>query len=200
MTDRRSWRLNIAVGVLLAVGLLLAVAVFSHDPADLDEGVYPLHHTPHNLLGLPGAMAARSLIEDFGAAVYVFLAAWLALVLPLFLRQGWRNSVSRLLGWLLLTPSAAVLADHFGGNWPGGPPAGQGGALGGMVVALADGALRYTSAIRLARNMSVYWAGLECRFHHTPPAAFRPLECEEGVSVPLGCGRFIESATGSSAF
>jgi S-DNA-T family DNA segregation ATPase FtsK/SpoIIIE len=130
MTDRRSWRLNSAAGVLLILGLLLALAVVGHDAADLNEGVYPLHHTPHNFLGLPGAMAARALVEGLGAAVYVFLAAWLALVLPLFLRQGWRNSVLRLLGWLLLTPCAAVLVDRFGGNWPGGPPAGQGGALG----------------------------------------------------------------------
>ncbi len=130
MTDRRSWRFNIAAGVLLAVGLLLALAVISHDPADLNEGVYPLHHMPHNFLGLPGAMAARALVEGLGAAVYVFLVAWVALVLPLLLGQDWRNSISRLVGWLLLTPSAAVLADRFGGNWHGGPPTGQGGALG----------------------------------------------------------------------
>ena len=53
MMDRRSWRVNVAACVLLVVGLLLALAVFSHDPADLAEGVYPLHPTPHNLLGLP---------------------------------------------------------------------------------------------------------------------------------------------------
>jgi DNA segregation ATPase FtsK/SpoIIIE, S-DNA-T family len=130
MTDRRSWRLNSVAGVLLLLGLLLALAVVGHDPADLNEGVYPLHHTPHNLLGLPGAMAARALVEGLGAAVYVFLAAWLALIMPLFLRQVWRDSVWRLVGWLLTTPCAAVLADRFGANWQGGPPAGQGGSLG----------------------------------------------------------------------
>jgi DNA segregation ATPase FtsK/SpoIIIE, S-DNA-T family len=130
MSDRRSWRLNVAAGVLLVLGLVLAAAVFSHDPADLDEGVYPLHHTPHNLLGLPGAMAARALVGDLGAAAYVFLAAWFVLVLPLFWRRGWWTCRLRLPGWLLLTPCAAILFDRFGGDWPGGPPAGQGGALG----------------------------------------------------------------------
>ena len=129
MSDRRSWRINVAASILLVVGLLAALAVCSHDPADLAEGVYPLHHTPHNLLGFPGALAARSLVDGLGTAVYVFLAAWLALAAPLFLRQGWRTSVLHLLGWSLLTPTAAVLADRFGAPWPGGPPAGQGGAL-----------------------------------------------------------------------
>jgi S-DNA-T family DNA segregation ATPase FtsK/SpoIIIE len=130
MTDRRSWRLNVAAGVLFAIGLLLAVAVFSHDPADLDEGVYPLHPMPHNLLGLPGAMAARALVGGLGKAAYVFLAAWIVLASPLFLRRGWRTWRLRLPGWLLLTPCAAVLCDRFGADWPSGPPAGQGGALG----------------------------------------------------------------------
>ena len=75
-------------------------------------------------------MAARSLVDGLGTAVYVFLAAWLALALPLFWRQGWRTSVLHLLGWSLLTPTAAFLADRFGAAWPHGPAAGQGGALG----------------------------------------------------------------------
>ena len=130
MSDRRTWRINIAASVLLVVGFLLAAAVFSHDPADLDEGVYPLHHTPHNFLGLPGAMAARALVGGLGAASYVFLAAWLALVLPLFWGRGWRIYPLRLPGWLVLIPCAAILCDRFGAEWSGGPPAGAGGALG----------------------------------------------------------------------
>ena len=130
MSDRRSWRLDAAAGVLLLLGLLLALAVVRHDPADLDEGVYPLHPTPHNLLGLPGAWVARALVGGLGAAVYFFLATWFVLVLLLFLRRGWLAWGLRLLGWLLLTPCAAVLADRFGGDWPGSPPAGPGGAVG----------------------------------------------------------------------
>ena len=130
MSDRRSWRLDAAAGVLLVVGLLLALAVFSHDPADLDEGLYPLNPFPHNLLAYPGAWVARALVGGLGAAVYVFLANWFVLVLLLFLRRGWLTWGMRLTGWLLLTPCAAVLADRVGGGWPGSPPAGPGGALG----------------------------------------------------------------------
>src|SRR4051812_17827405 len=34
MAARRAWRLDLAAVVLFAAGLLVAVAVFSHDPAD----------------------------------------------------------------------------------------------------------------------------------------------------------------------
>ena len=133
MSDRRSWRLDAAAGALLlvvkwpAAGSRRCSAI---DPADLDEGVYPLHPAPHNLLAVPGAWAARSLVGGLGAAAYVFLATWFVLVLLLFVRRGWLTWGMRLLGWLLLTPCAAVLADRFGGDWRGSPPAGPGGALG----------------------------------------------------------------------
>ncbi len=130
MTDFRAWRINIAAAAFFVVGVLLALAVICHDPADLDEGVYPLHQTPHNLLGLPGAMAARALAGGLGTAAYVFLAAWLAMTPPLFFRQSLRTSAAQLLGWFMLILGAAVLADRYGGDWPGGSPAGQGGALG----------------------------------------------------------------------
>ena len=118
MSDRRSWRLDAAAGALLLLGLLLTLAVVGHDPADLDEGVYPLHHTPHNFLGLPGAWVARALVMALGYAAYFFLATWFVLVLLLFLRRGWLTWARRLAGWLLLTPCAAVLADRLGGDWP----------------------------------------------------------------------------------
>ncbi|HVS34074.1 MAG TPA: DNA translocase FtsK 4TM domain-containing protein [Gemmataceae bacterium] len=130
MSDRRSWRLDAAAGVLLLLGLLLTLAVIGHDPADLDEGVYPLHPTPHNFLGLPGAWVARALVVGLGHAAYFFLGTWFVLVLLLLLRRGWLAWGMRLVGWLLLTPCAAILADRYGGDWPGCPPAGPGGAVG----------------------------------------------------------------------
>ena len=155
MSDRRSWRLDVAAGVLLVVGLLLALAVFSHDPADLDEGLYPLNPIPHNLLAYPGAWVARALVGGLGAAVYVFLANWFVLVLLLFLRRGWLTWGMRLTGWLLLTPCAAVLADRFGGDWPGSPPAGPGGA-GRLAEPVAGGAFRPGLAIRAIRDS--FWS------------------------------------------
>src|SRR5436309_5715762 len=130
MSDRRSWRLDAAAGVLFLVGLLLTAAVFTYSPADLGGGVYPLNARPHNLLGLPGAWVARALVGGLGAAAYFFLATWFVLVLLLFVRRGWLTWGLRFLGWLLLTPCAAVLADRFVVGWRDGPPVGPGGAVG----------------------------------------------------------------------
>src|SRR5262245_53432576 len=49
MAARRAWRLDLAAVVLFAAGLVVAVAVFSHDPADLPGAVHPHHPDPHNL-------------------------------------------------------------------------------------------------------------------------------------------------------
>ncbi len=150
MSDRRSWRLDAAAGVLLLLGLLLTVAVVRHDPADLDEGVYPLHATPHNLLGLPGAWIARALVGGLGLAAYFFLATWFVLVLMLLLRRGWLSWGRRLVGWLLLTSCAAVVADRFGGAWPGSPPAGSGGSVGAWLsIGLATHLVPWAQAVVL---------------------------------------------------
>jgi S-DNA-T family DNA segregation ATPase FtsK/SpoIIIE len=130
MPNRRTLRLDAAAVGLLLFGFLLTLAVCSHDPADLDEGVFPLHPAPHNLLGRPGAWIARALVGGLGAAALCFLAMWFVLVLALFMRRGWMRWGLRLLGWLLLTPCAAVAADRFGGAWRGSPPTGPGGAVG----------------------------------------------------------------------
>jgi DNA segregation ATPase FtsK/SpoIIIE, S-DNA-T family len=156
MSDRRSWRLDAAAGVLLLAGLLLSLAVVSHDPADLDEGVYPLHATPHNLLGVPGAWVARALVGGFGAAAYCFLATWFVLVLLLFLRRGWLAWGLRLAGWLVLTPCAAVLADRYLGGWPGCPPAGPGGAVGAWLsIGLAAHFAPWAQAVLLGAGLAL---------------------------------------------
>src|SRR5205823_3730940 len=133
MAERRR-RLDAASCALLLTGLLVAVAVFSHDPADAPGSVYPPNPAPHNLLGPPGAWAAHALVSALGVAVYVLLASWFVLVLLLFVRRSWLRWSLRQAGWLLLIPCAAVLADLLLGPWEGGPPAGAGGALGAWLA------------------------------------------------------------------
>jgi S-DNA-T family DNA segregation ATPase FtsK/SpoIIIE len=130
MIDLRQRRLDVAAGGLLLAGLLVAVAVFSHDPADLPGAVYPPNAEPHNLLGVPGAALAAALIDALGAAVHVLLITWLVLVLLLFQRRHWPAWSARLLGWLILVPCAAVLGDAAGRCWPEAAPAGAGGSVG----------------------------------------------------------------------
>ena len=134
MPDRRPWRLDAAACALLLVGLLVALAVFSHDPADSGSAAYPPNPSPHNLLGPAGAWLASALYEALGLAVHVLLASWFVLVVLLFLRWGWIRWTLRFVGWLLLVPCAALLADRVGEPWDGGPLAGPGGTLGARLA------------------------------------------------------------------
>ncbi|HEV3445768.1 MAG TPA: DNA translocase FtsK 4TM domain-containing protein [Gemmataceae bacterium] len=130
MADRRS-RLDFAAYGLLVAGLVVALSVFSYDPADPPGGaVYPPHETAKNILGSGGAWLARTLHETLGIAVHILLASWFVLVVLLFLRQSLVRWSLRLLGWLLLIPCAAVAADYFSAYLPPGPLAGGGGSLG----------------------------------------------------------------------
>jgi S-DNA-T family DNA segregation ATPase FtsK/SpoIIIE len=134
MPDRRPWRLDVTAACLLCSGVALALAVCSHDPADLPGAVYPTNAAARNLLGLPGAHLARGLLQALGLAVYVFLASWLVLALMFFIRR-WRSWSLRLFGWLLLVPCAAVVADRLGDAWPIGAEPGQGGFVGAWLAA-----------------------------------------------------------------
>src|SRR5205823_3729503 len=74
------------------------------------------------------------LIDALGVSIYVLLASWFVLVVLLFLRQIWWMWALRLLGWLLLVPCAAVLADWLGPTVCGGPLTGSGGTLGAWLA------------------------------------------------------------------
>jgi S-DNA-T family DNA segregation ATPase FtsK/SpoIIIE len=109
------WRLDLAAGILFLTGLLASLCVFSHDPADPPGAiVYPPNAQPSNLLGVPGARVAHALVESLGMAVHVLLASWFVLVVLLTMRRGLLHWSLRLIGWLLLVPTAAVLADRLG--------------------------------------------------------------------------------------
>jgi S-DNA-T family DNA segregation ATPase FtsK/SpoIIIE len=134
MLDRRPWRLDVTAACLFCSGVALALAVYSHDPADLPGVVYPTNSTARNLLGLPGAHLARGLLQALGLAVHVFLASWFVLAL-MFLVRRWRSWSLRLFGWLLLVPCAAVVADRLGEAWRTGAQPGQGGFVGAWLAA-----------------------------------------------------------------
>ena len=131
-----SARIDFAAFTLLAVGLLVALSVFSADLPDA-SGAWPADDAATgNLLGPPGAWVARELIDALGVAVYVLTGAWFVLVVLLFLRNTWMMWLRRLAGWLILLPSAAVIADWIGPATMGGPLTGSGGSLGAWLAQL----------------------------------------------------------------
>jgi DNA segregation ATPase FtsK/SpoIIIE, S-DNA-T family len=130
MSERSLSRLDVVAGGLLLAELVVALAVFSHDAGYATAAIYPRPPVPSNLLGPAGAWLAGQLLDAFGVAVYVLLASWFVLVLLLFLRRRVLTWSLRLLGWLLLLPCVAVVADYLGPAWLGGPVGGSGGTLG----------------------------------------------------------------------
>lgn len=142
MMPRRSepyvTRIDWTALALLAVGLLVALCVFSYRPAapSLDAA------TPTaaaGALGLAGEIVARPLVDALGVSVYTLLAAWFMLVVLLVLRQIWWVWAYRFFGWCLLVPGFAVLADWIGPERLSGPLTGGGGSLGAwLAVWLAE--------------------------------------------------------------
>ncbi len=134
MPEVRHWRLDLAAGGLLLAGLLVVLAVSSHDPADLPGPFYPTNPQPHNLLGPVGADLSAGLLSALGDATPVLLGSWFVLVLLLLLRRRWLIWSLRLVGWLLLVPCVAVLADLWGIPGPGIAVCGPGGSLGAWLA------------------------------------------------------------------
>jgi S-DNA-T family DNA segregation ATPase FtsK/SpoIIIE len=129
-----SARIDFVAFTLLAVGLLVALSVFSADLPDASGAWQADGVATGNLLGPVGAWVARELIDALGVAVYVLTGAWFVLVVLLFLRNTWMTWMRRLAGWLILLPSAAVIADWIGPATVGGPLTGSGGTLGAWLA------------------------------------------------------------------
>jgi S-DNA-T family DNA segregation ATPase FtsK/SpoIIIE len=126
MPDRRHWRLYLSVCLLLAGGVFLSLSVFDSEFANAPGAARP------NRLGQIGSAIAYELRQSLGAAVYVFLVAWFAVLIRLVLRRSWLRWLLRSLGWLILIACAAVLAERWPALAPAGalPPLGRGGSIG----------------------------------------------------------------------
>ncbi len=114
------WRVDALAITLLVVGLLLAVAVGSAHA--LTGG--------SNLFGAWGEEAAGWLLEPLGWASFVLLAGWFAVVALLVARRTPGRFVVRVVGWCVVTTSAAVGVDWFGIGLPAPSVAGRGGSVG----------------------------------------------------------------------
>jgi S-DNA-T family DNA segregation ATPase FtsK/SpoIIIE len=111
MSEVRRWRIDLLAGGLLLAEMLVALAVFGHEPPIAAEAV-PTDHP----FGQAGQSLAVALFDTLGLAVYPLLAGWFALVLLLFLRRNVFTWLRRLAGWALAVPVVAVLADGWRAN------------------------------------------------------------------------------------
>ena len=130
MSKRARLGLDLAALAVLLLGLLVGLAVFSYDPADPPgTSIHPVHVIPSNLLGAVGSLVSHALFAMFGFAAYSILGVWFILFLTLLLEGRRGVWCWRLLGWSLLVPGVAMLAECLGLSL-GRLPAGPGGQLG----------------------------------------------------------------------
>ncbi len=116
-----------AVGWLLLIGgFFLALCLLSHEPSSRGR-------TAQNLLGFPGDLLASELYAALGSTMHVMLVAWFMLVFMLLVGHGWLRWTGRVVGWLMLLPTGAVVADWLGHDWIPGPIHGSGGVLGAVL-------------------------------------------------------------------
>ncbi|MCI0457660.1 MAG: DNA translocase FtsK [Gemmataceae bacterium] len=137
MSDRPRPHLDFVAWGLLLAGILITLCVVSHEPTATPANSYPPPE-PANILGPAGAWLASELFDALGWVVYLLLTGWLVLVLLRFLRRGVLSWSCRLIGWLILVPCAAILADSLDPDFLGGPRTGGGGALGAWLSALLE--------------------------------------------------------------
>jgi DNA segregation ATPase FtsK/SpoIIIE, S-DNA-T family len=149
MLQKRPWRLDLAAAALFLVGVLLSIAVVSHDAADRPDTVFPPNPAANNLLGPPGAFVAEALLDALGVATFVLLVAWYVLVFLLFLRRNWFTWTRRIAGCLVLAVAAAVLAAQGPDVWGINHPAGPGGTVGAALRQLLESSVPPAAQIAL---------------------------------------------------
>ncbi len=126
MPQKSGFRVEAAGWLLLIGGFFLALCLLSHEPS-------PRGSSAQNMLGVPGDMLASELYAALGYTMYVLLVAWFLLVFMLLIGHGWLRWTGRVIGWLILLPTGAVIADWLGHEWMPGPIHGSGGVLGAVL-------------------------------------------------------------------
>jgi S-DNA-T family DNA segregation ATPase FtsK/SpoIIIE len=153
MPERRRWHIDLAAGIQLLFGVVIALAVISHDSRPSRS--YPPAPAADNWLGPAGDWLAEALVGALGLSLYVFLAAWFVFALLLVLRRAWLSWALRLFGWLLLVPVFAVLADRWVGAWPGAPLEGGGGSIGAWLSLWLHDSFRPAGRVLLVAGFGV---------------------------------------------
>jgi len=146
MPDRRVGNgLPLFALTLFACSLVAAICVAATPPTDRPNlpGLYP------QPFGELGDDLRASLVDPFGAAVYVFVLGWL--VVSVTMLRGRRCPVwtMRATGWAILTVCGTIAADWIGPDPLAGPVTGSGGSVGAFAALWLDAHFRQSGGILL---------------------------------------------------
>jgi DNA segregation ATPase FtsK/SpoIIIE, S-DNA-T family len=181
-------RLFEGLGVALVLAsLLLLLALLTYAPGDvsLDTAV---DASPRNFLGREGALVADVLVQGVGLAAYLLPVVLLGWAFRLLLGQPLRRPL-RGIGWLLLAlvlGAAACSILRPGLNLP----AGAGGAVGWVLLGLAQRAGLSTLALPLAMTAAALVALLLVSIIGLSPGDWREL----GSGAGRGASRFARAS------
>jgi DNA segregation ATPase FtsK/SpoIIIE, S-DNA-T family len=151
--DGQGRRREILGVVLLALGITLALALWSFTPHDrtlLEEG-YP---ATHNLIGPVGHHLAAALLGTIGLGAFVVAAALLAGAIACFARRRIHLTVIEVAGYVVLTIFGAALA-HLTLRELRPLHHAPGGAVGAVAGELLRSGLNTTGAVIVASAVAV---------------------------------------------
>jgi DNA segregation ATPase FtsK/SpoIIIE, S-DNA-T family len=131
MLEKRDKRIDLLALGLLALGIYLAAALLSYDPADPPSSlVIPPRQQTANLCGRSGSVASSLLLAGLGVGAYYLLISLVILDVVLLARRAIHAPLFRLIGWLLSLVGFCTLATMALSRWSPGPVIGAGGYLG----------------------------------------------------------------------
>ncbi len=152
-------KLGLLAVCLLSACALLAVSLWTYDPADPPGTLlHPPRVEVSNACGRIGAFVAHHLYASVGLGTFYLMLSLATVAVLLLRRRAIDQPAIRGVGWALSLASLATLAHMALPGYSPGPEIGAGGYLGAMGQALLTSQFATAGALILA--MSVLLAGL----------------------------------------
>ncbi|MEM9354101.1 MAG: DNA translocase FtsK [Planctomycetota bacterium] len=152
-------KLGLLAVCLLSACALLAVSLWTYDPADPPGTLlHPPREEVSNACGRIGAFVAHHLYASVGLGTFYLMLSLATVAVLLLRRRAIDQPAIRGVGWALSLASLATLAHMALPGYSPGPEIGAGGYLGAMGEALLTSQFATAGALILA--MSVLLAGL----------------------------------------
>jgi len=144
MADKRpAGELPLFALTLIVCGLVALAAVCADPPAD-QRTLYGLYSQPFGELGDD---LRSALVEPLGAGVYVLLFGWLVVACSILRGRRWLTWTMRVVGWIMLTACASLVADWIGNTNIPSPLTGSGGSIGAFANFWLDTKFERTGSI-----------------------------------------------------